>query len=361
MPSAKTRFAATLLLIASLGLASWSTATWSEPATVVDETAITPVDFKTATAVRDFIDFMVSRHSFTRIELEQIFSQVQFSAKSVQLIKPAPLTKPKNWTAYRARFVESQRIRAGVDFWSKYGDALTRAEQQFGVPAQIIVAIIGVETFYGKNVGRFRVLDVLSSLGFAYPAAPNRDARMAYFLGELEQSLLYARESGIDPFSLTGSYAGAIGWGQFMPSTLRQYAIDFNGDGKIDLRNSPEDAIGSVANFLFRHGWSKGSAPVFLAKIVGDRPETMIGKALEASYTLEQLARVAVPNQQEAPDQMLYGLVDLQNGENPTEYWLATHNFFVITKYNRSYFYAMSVITLGQSICRAKMPNNLCD
>lgn len=361
MSSAKTRFTRALLLTCCLTLAGGSTTGWCALARPVAEAATAPIDFKTAKPVSDFIDFMVSRHGFTRTELELLFSQVQFNAKSVQLVKPAPVTKPKNWAAYRARFVESQRIRAGVEFWNKYSEVLERAEKQFGVPAQIIVGIIGVETFYGKNVGRFRVLDVLSSLSFAYPEVPNRDARMAYFLGELEQSLLFARESGIDPFSLSGSYAGAIGWGQFMPSSIRQYALDYNGDGKIDLRNSPEDAIGSVANFLLQHGWGKGSVPVFPARVINDHPETMIAKGLEANQTLEQLATVAVPSQKEAPQQQLVSLIDLQNGENPTEYWFATHNFFVITKYNRSYFYAMSVIDLGKAVCQAKIPDNVCD
>lgn len=361
MSSAKTGFTRALLLTCCLFLWSWSNTSWAAPVQSADEALIKPVDFKNAKAVNDFIGFMVSRHGFARSDLEQLFSQVLFSAKSVQLIKPAPITKPKNWAAYRARFVEPQRIKAGVDFWNKYGDALDRAEQQFGVPAQIIVGIIGVETFYGKNVGRFRVLDVLSSLSFAYPDAPNHDARSAYFLGELEQSLLFARESGVDPFSLIGSYAGALGWGQFMPSSIRKYAIDFDDDGKIDLRNSPVDAIGSVANFLSQHGWTVGKVPVFPAHVVEAHPETMITKELEAGYTLEQLAAVVVPSQKETPEQQRYGLIDLQNGDNPTEYWLASHNFFVITQYNRSYFYAMSVIDLGRSVCQARTPDNACN
>ena len=146
-----------------------------------------------------------------------------------------------------------------------------------------------------------------------------------------------------------------------MPSSIRKYAIDFNDDGKIDLRNSPEDAIGSVANFLSQHGWTKGKALVFPSRLVEQHPETMIATELEASYTLDQLATVATPSQKETPAQLLYGLVDLQNGDDPTEYWLVTHNFFVITRYNRSYFYAMSVIALGKSVCQAKTPNNACD
>ena len=319
------------------------------------------MDFTNSKAVNDFMEFMVTRHGFSHDELAQIFSKVQFSARSIQLIKPAPATKPKNWEAYRARFIEPKRIKAGLEFWNRYEAALNRAEQQYGVPAQIIVGIIGIETLYGKNVGKFRLMDVLSSLSFAYPDTPNRESRMAYFLGELEQTLLFARESGIDPFSLVGSYAGAIGWPQFMPSSVRQYGVDFDGDGKIDLRNSPEDAIGSVANFLSHHGWISGLPLVFPATIVGEHPELMITKELEATFTLQQLADVATVSGKNAPPQLLYGLVDLQNGDNPTEYWLASHNFFAITKYNRSYFYAMSVIELGKAVCQVKFTNNPCE
>ena len=329
-----------------------------EPAPLSDSEII-PVDFTNSGPVNDFMEFMVSRHGFSHDQLVQIFSKVQFSTRSIELIKPAPVTKPKNWAAYRARFIEPKRVRAGLEFWNKYADTLNRAEQQYGVPAQIIVGIIGIETLYGKTVGKFRLMDVLSTLSFAYPNTPNRDARMAYFLGELEQTLLFARESGIDPFSLMGSYAGALGWPQFMPSSVRQYGVDFDGDGKIDLRNSPEDAIGSVANFLAQHGWIRDLPLVFPATVVSDHPESMITKELESTFTLQQLAVVATTAN--APNQLLYGLVDLQNGDNPTEYWLATHDFFAITKYNRSYFYAMSVIELGKAVCRAKFANSSCD
>jgi membrane-bound lytic murein transglycosylase B len=354
------QISARILVLIALAFGSCSSAFADEPKITVDAD-VQPIDFRTSKEVNDFIDFMVTRHGFSRTELEIVFSQVQFSAQSIQLIKPAPPTKLKNWEAYRARFIEPIRIKAGVEFWTKYAATLNRAEKEYGVPAQIIVGIIGIETLYGKNVGKFRVLDVLSTLSFAYPDTPTRESRMAYFLSELEQSLLFARESGIDPFSLIGSYAGAIGWGQFMPSSIRQYGVDFDGDGKIDLRNSPEDAIGSVANFLSQHGWETGLPLVFPATIVNDHPEDMLAKELNATFTLQQLADVAVPTLKSTPAQPLYGLIDLQNGEKPTEYWLATHNFFAITKYNRSYFYAMSVIELGKAVCHAKFPHISCD
>jgi len=324
------------------------------------DAVVEPLDFKTSKAVNDFIDFMVTRHGFTRSDLETVFGEIQFNARTIQLIKPSPVPKYKNWEAYRARFIEPVRIKAGVQFWTKYAHALNRAEKQYGVPAQIIVGIIGIETLYGKNVGKFRLLDVLSTLSFAYPDTPNRESRMAYFVGELEQTFLFARESGIDPFTLVGSYAGAIGWAQFMPSSVRQYGVDFDGDGKIDLRNSPEDAIGSVANFLSQHGWVTGLPLAFPTTLVGD-PETMLAQDLSATYTLPQLSSVAIPSESRTPAQLLYGLIDLQNGDKPTEYWLATDNFFAITKYNRSYFYAMSVIELGKAVCHAKFTHISCE
>jgi len=322
---------------------------------------IKPIDFEESNEVNDFIDYMASRHGFTRDELKVVFNQVQFNTKSLQLIKPAPITQPKNWMAYRARFIEPIRIKAGVHFWNKYEEELNRAEKKFGIPAQIIVGIIGVETVFGKDVGKFRVVDVLATLGFTYPPTPNRDARMRYFRGELEHVLLFSREFGIDPFSLLGSYAGAIGWPQFMPSSIRQYAVDFDGNGKIDLRNSPIDAIGSVANFLSQHGWTPGLPLVFPAKINSDHPESKLATELNATFTLQELADVAVPAQENPPPQLLYGLIDLQNGQNPTTYWFATNNFFAITKYNRSYFYAMSVIELGKAVCAVRTLTDGCD
>ena len=343
-----------ITLIATSGFAD-------NPNTAAYKAKIEPVDFKQSKAVNDFIDYMVERHGFVREELKSIFSQIQFSTKSLQLIKPAPITKPKNWTAYQARFIEPIRIKAGVKFWDNYAEALNRAEKQYGVPAQIIVGIIGIETIFGKNVGKFRVLDVLATLGFTYPDTSNREVRMTYFRGELEHVLLLARETGVDPISLLGSYAGAIGWPQFMPSSIRQHAVDFDNDGKIDLRISTTDAIGSVANFLSQHGWETGLPLVFPAKIISDHPETMLATGLRASATLRDLAGVAIPTEKNIPTQLLYGLIDLQNGQEPTEYWFATQNFFAITKYNRSYFYAMSVIELGKAVYAAKGPTKLCD
>jgi membrane-bound lytic murein transglycosylase B len=228
------------------------------------------------------------------------------------------------------------------------------------VPAEIIVAIIGVETIYGSNTGNFRVMDTLTTLAFDYPNTPTRDARMQFFRGELENLLLFARESHIDPFSLQGSYAGAIGLPQFMPSSIRQYAVDFDGKGNIDLRNSPVDAIGSVAHFLSAHGWRRG-LPLAYPIAIADTPanaqtiQAMLAKGLEATYTLDDIKAFGLtPNVDPEAAGLKYGLIDLQNANGPTEYWLGTDNFFAITKYNRSFFYAMSVVDLSLAIRAAR-------
>lgn len=310
--------------------------------------------------VAEFTDQMVLRHGFNKTELDTLFDQVRYVETAIQLIKPAPPGKPKNWKAYRARFVDNYRIDAGIAFWDQYANALNRAENQYGVPAEIIVGLIGVETVFGRNTGNFRVMDALTTLAFAYPDTPTRLARMAFFRTELENMLLMARDSAVDPLSFKGSYAGAIGWSQFMPSSIRSYAVDFDGDGKIDLINSPVDAIGSVANYLAQHGWKKGLPTVFPATLVAnetdpDQLNRALAQGLKASYQLEQLKTIATTANPDAADQLYYGLVDLQNGSDATEYWLATDNFFAITQYNRSYFYAMSVIDLGKVIATARI------
>jgi membrane-bound lytic murein transglycosylase B len=311
------------------------------------------VNFAEWQAVRDFEDEMVARHGFGRDEMDALLRQVRFVESAVQLVKPAPPGKPKNWRAYSERFIEPIRIKAGVRFWDENSDALARAEATYGVPAEIIVGVIGVETLYGRDTGRFRVLDTLTTLAFAYPETPNRAERMAFFRSELENTLLFARQSGIEPFSLLGSFAGAVGMPQFMPGNILKYGVDFDGDGRIDLRNSAADAIGSVANFLVEHGWSR-AAPgpaVYAADVSPNRAwEGMLGGGLSARYRADELTAAGVLTHVSLPGGGPYGLVDLQNGADPTEYWVANNNFFAITNYNRSYFYAMSVIELGRAV-----------
>jgi membrane-bound lytic murein transglycosylase B len=311
-----------------------------------------PVNFSEWQAVRDFEDDMVSRDGFERAQLEGLIRQTRFIDSAVQLVKPAPPGKPKNWRVYSDRFIEPVRINAGVRFWNENADALARAEAVYGVPAEIIAGIIGVETIYGRDTGKFRIVDVLTTLAFAYPEAPNRADRMAFFRGELENTLLLARKENIDPFSLLGSFAGAVGMPQFMPGNILKYGVDFDGDGVVDLRGSPSDAIGSVANFLVQHGWERDNTgpAVFPADVAPSQAWQGLMGGLDARYQPADLSAAGVATRSALPEGRLYGLVDLQNGADPTEYWVANANFFAITKYNRSYFYAMSVIELGRAV-----------
>lgn len=319
----------------------------------------TDVHFAQWKEVSDFIANMVAKHGFQETDLIALFEQTRYIETARQLMRPAPPGKPKNWKAYRARFVEPYRIDAGVAFWNKNADVLARAEQQYGVPAEIIVGLIGVETIYGKNTGNFRAMDVLTTLAFDYPETPTREARMQFFRSELENLLVLAKESSADPFAFKGSYAGAIGLPQFMPGSIRQYAVDFDGDGKISLNDSAADAIGSVANYLALHGWKRNLATVFPATLNAQNDslselKTSISKGLRATYALNELKGFLTTSSSDAPDGILYGVIDLQNGEDADEYWLGTDNFFAITQYNRSYFYAMSVIDLGRVINAAR-------
>ncbi|CDG84679.1 lytic murein transglycosylase B [Janthinobacterium agaricidamnosum NBRC 102515 = DSM 9628] len=315
------------------------------------------VNFGDWTEVNQFLDDMVAKHGFQRTELDALMAKVRYVDSTIELMKPAPPGKPKNWQAYSQRFIEPVRINAGVQFWNDNAATLARAEQEFGVPAEIIVGIIGVETVYGRNTGRFRVLDALTTLAFAYPESPNRSARMDFFRGELENALVFARKNEIDPLSLLGSYAGAIGLPQFMPSSIINYAVDYDGDGHIDLRNSTADAIGSVASFLVQHGWQRNDpAPgVYPVTVSPNRVwEKLLGQGLQARFTPQQIEAAGVSSGAPLPQGLLYGLVDLQNGSEATEYWLATNNFYAITQYNRSYFYAMSVLDLGRAVRQAR-------
>ncbi|WP_338845056.1 lytic murein transglycosylase B [Massilia sp. W12] len=305
--------------------------------------------------MQEFIAAMVQKHGFDEAQLRHTMGQIRHSAQSVQLMKPGSGgARVKNWEAYRRQFVEPVRIQSGVRFWRQYQADLARAEREYGVPAEALLGILGVETVFGRQTGNFRVLDVTATLAFDYPDSPKKAERSAYFLGELEAALLLAREGGIDPFSLRGSYAGAIGWPQFMPSSIRRYAVDFDGDGVIDLRNSPVDAIGSIAHYLHAHGWQRQLPAVYAASLdPGGDPAHLLDRGLQADQELSTLQKAGIIPLEIVPEKQRYGLVDLPNGNNPTTYYIGTSNFFAITHYNRSYFYAMSVWELGQNIKNA--------
>jgi len=295
--------------------------------------------------VRGFVQQMVRQHGFAEAPLLRLFAQAQPAEPVLRHIAPAPPGFRRSWTAYRARFIEPTRIREGLRFWREHAEVLQRASQRFGVPEEIIVSIIGIETLYGRHTGQFRVIDALTTLAFDYPR------RSDYFREELEQFLLLAREQGFDPLAPRGSFAGAIGLPQFMPGSIRRYAIDFDADGRIDLLGSPADAIGSVARFLQGHGWQSGAPthfPVLLEDEARARPALEAG--IPPSLTSLQLAGMGVTSPVEIPVSEKLALVDLPNGDDTTHHVLGTNNFYVITRYNRSYFYAMAVIDFAATL-----------
>ncbi len=304
-------------------------------------------------SVAEFVSQMHEQHGFDENELNTLFLKVSYVEKVVKLINPPAAGKSKNWTAYSQRFLEPVRIRSGLAFWSKYETELRRAQAEFGVPPEIIVGILGVETIYGRSQGNIRVMDALTTLAFAYPETANRDNRMLYFRGELEQVLLYARENNVDPLGLSGSFAGAIGLPQFMPGSIRRFAVDFDGDGRIDLKNSAADAIGSVASFLVQHGWTKDlplTYPVTVDKTTEEQWKPLIGVVLAATHTIDELRRTGITIPVDSSPELMVGLIDLEDGSHPTQYRVGSDNFFAITKYNRSFYYAMAVIELGNAI-----------
>lgn len=284
--------------------------------------------------------------------LEATLGQARYLPQVTRLIMPAATPAAKNWQAYRDRFIEPRRIAAGAAFWAEHEQALAAAEQRWGVPAELIVGIVGVETFYGRILGGFRVLDALATLAFDFPSG--RSDRSAFFRDELTALLQLARRQGIDPGELRGSYAGAIGWGQFMPSSWTRFGVDFDGDGAVALHRSPLDAIGSVANFLSAHGWQAGLA-THLAVEPPDDPAalaTLLAPDIRPSFTLAQLQALGARLPQvPAGDLGLLALVQLHNGrDGAPSYVVGTGNFWAVTRYNWSSYYALAVIELGRAV-----------
>jgi membrane-bound lytic murein transglycosylase B len=304
--------------------------------------------------VMRFAEEVAQRHGFELAWVEEQLARSRFVPAVVRLIMPPPAGTAKNWAAYRARFVEPQRIRAGAQFWQANAQWLDSAAERFGVPASIVVGILGVETYYGRIMGDFRTLDALATLAFDFP--PGRKDRSEFFKAELEQLLVLAQRDGVDLQTLRGSYAGAIGLGQFMPGSVNEYALDFDGDGRVDLHGSSADAIGSVANYLAKFGWQRGmpthyavAAPVEVV----DRA-VLLAPDIMPSFTPAQFAeRGAVLRDESArAHEGLLALIELQNGDAAPSYVAGTQNFYAVTRYNWSSYYAMAVIELGAAVAR---------
>ncbi len=288
-----------------------------------------------------FIDEMVAKHQFKREELQQAFNLAEYRPDVIESITKPAILKP--WVEYRPNFINPQRINDGVQFWRKHAAALKRAEKQYGVPQEIILGVIGVETMYGRNAGKYRALDALTTLAFVYPR------RADFFRDELEQYLLLAREQGFDLLSIQASYAGALGIPQFMPSSYRRYAVDFNGNGKVDIMNEPEDAIGSVANYLKQYGWRSGEPVAILCKIDSEKRLGVIGEARPFIAWRDAGVTPVKKHEDYLPPSWLLDFT-VESGK---EYWLVFSNFNVIMRYNNSNYYAMSVYQLADAIRKA--------
>jgi membrane-bound lytic murein transglycosylase B len=322
------------------------------------EEEIIPQRYAHNANVDAFINDMVARYDFDPAALHALFAGVSYSETAVRLVTPSPTPAVKNWRSYQARFLDPVRINAGVKFWLANQAALQRAYEQYGVPPEVIVGIIGVETIYGRYMGNFHVLDALTTLAFDYPPAPNRTERMTTFRQNLADYLVWTHDAQIDPSSVLGSYTGAIGIPQFLPSSIVKYAVDFEGNNDIDLRTSEADAIGSVANYLKQNGWENGKPVIWhigndagtlgVAQAAADgqpEPHWPLGQLLHSGLSLNEPGVNAA-----AEASTPVTIVDLPTPGRPTQYLLGLKNFYVLTRYNRSFFYALAVYELGQRV-----------
>lgn len=331
-------------LLALLLPAGWANANTDTNASS-SSTDSTQQDYERQVRVDDFINEMVKDHEFEPDALQAILAKAETKQSILDAIS-RPAERRLTWKEYRKIFLTDKRTRQGVTFMRKHRALLERAEMKYGVDKEVIVAIIGVETFYGRITGSYRVVDALSTLGFDYPP------RAEFFRKQLKEYLILAREEGVEPFSLKGSYAGAMGMPQFIPSSFRAYAVDFDGDGKRNIWDNPADVIGSVANYFKVHGWQKGQPVVLKAKAEGESYKEVLNKSLKPEHTVSQLAQMGFTSQQKTGYKGMANAIKLE-GARGTEHWLGLQNFYVITRYNHSRLYAMAVHQLSQAIKKA--------
>lgn len=293
-----------------------------------------------------FADRVVTKHKLDEDRVRDTLLKIQFQQSVIQAVNAPATSKP--WKDFRVGLLSRQRIDAGVRYWAENDVWLQRARDTFGVPEELIVSIIGIETLYGRNMGSYRVLDAVATLAFEVPA------RASFFQGELEEFLLLCRDLNLDPVALRGSYAGAMGAPQFIPSSYRRYARDFDGDGRIDLWTSPADAIGSVANYLKEFGW-RWTGEVALRANVTDvqRADELVRLGVRPVHSAAQIEEKGVTPHRPLRDGESAALMLFQ-GDGGPEYWLGLDNFYVITRYNRSQNYAMAVWQLSQEILLAR-------
>ena len=290
-----------------------------------------------------FVNKMVDKHGFDRQWVVDLLSQAE-KKQSILDAMSRPAESVMTWGRYRNIFIQESRINMGVKFWRDHRETLERAEKVYGVAPWMIVGIIGVETRYGDNMGSYRVVDALATLGFDYPR------RSEFFLGQLEQYLLMVREEHFEPFDLKGSYAGAMGYGQFIPSSYRAYAVDFDGDDQADIVNNPVDAIGSVANYFKQHGW-KHDQPVVSSVVLAEKyDESLFNAGLKPTKTVAELKKAGISADHKQVRGDMKATAMRLDGEQGDEYWMGLQNFYVITRYNHSAMYAMAAYQLSQLI-----------
>ncbi|MBU2286251.1 MAG: lytic murein transglycosylase B [Gammaproteobacteria bacterium] len=301
-----------------------------------------------------FADEIAARRQLDPAWVRATIGQARMLPSMPRLMLPGPPGGRKNWGVYRSRFIDPVRVAAGVRFWRANADTLERAEAQFGVPAEIIVGIVGVETIYGRNMGSFRVIDALATLAFDFPQAHPRAAqRQAFFRDELEAFLGTESRTSHDPMAPVGSYAGAMGMPQFMPSSIAKYAVDFDGDGRIDLVRNTADVIGSVANYFKAFGWKPDMPPIYPVRFDPDRLklDVLLAPDIVPSFSADSfVAGGALLDGKAMEHSGLLALIELQNGDDPSTFVAGTQNFYVITRYNWSSYYAMSVLDLGREV-----------
>lgn len=302
-------------------------------------------DYTQHPQINGFIARMVQEHGFEDAPLRELFSQVEQKPSILEAIA-RPAERVLTWAEYQDIFIQDSRIQGGAQFWKANEAALQRAYETYGVAPEIVVAILGVETRYGQHKGNHRVMDALATLGFDYP--PRAD----FFRKELEHFLILAREQKQEPLSLTGSYAGAMGYGQFMPSSYRAYAVDFDGDGFVDIWNNPVDAIGSIANYLARHGWKRDAPIVSRARIAENYQAKMLTKGLALNHRVGELRAGGFEPLRNLVDDDR-ALAFRLEGKQGAEFWIGLKNFEAITRYNRSQLYAMAVYHLAEAIAQA--------
>jgi membrane-bound lytic murein transglycosylase B len=304
---------------------------------------------------RRFAAEVAERRGLPRPWLNLQIDQARRITAVRQLVMPPPAGTAKNWAAYRARFIEPRRIEAGVAFWQANEAALQRAERLYGVPAEVVVGVIGVETFYGRITGNYRVVDALATLAFDFP--PGRSDRSAFFRGELEEFFVWCAREGVDPQLPRGSFAGAMGLPQFMPGSVNRWAVDHDGDGHVNLLASAADAVGSVANYLQVHGWQPGLATHYEVTVPRDAADraVLLAPDIVPSFSAAQFAeRGAVLDGAGRTHAGPLALVEVHNGDQAPSHVAGTRNFYAITRYNQSSYYALAVIELGRAVGAAR-------